>query len=77
MTLVRILFLYDNCLISDSIRRGELWEPYLHEVFEKYFAKDSFAIDAGAFIGINSVKMIMLCKKYIASNHWKIVLNYY
>jgi len=56
---------YKNDLISDSIRRGEKWEPFLHKVFEKYITKDSIVIEAGCHIGTHTVKLAQLAEKVI------------
>jgi FkbM family methyltransferase len=57
---------YKNDLISDSIKRGELWEPYLHLVFNKYVTKDSVVIEGGCHIGTHTLKLSQLAKKVYA-----------
>lgn len=55
--------LYDDCIISDFIREGKLWEPHLHEVFSKYINKDSVVLEAGCHIGTHSLYISDLCKQ--------------
>jgi len=57
--------LYKNCCISDVIKNGDIWEPHLHRVFEKYINKDSVVLEAGCHIGTHSIKLSKLSKKVI------------
>lgn len=54
---------YKSDLISDHIRKGEKWEPFLHEVFEKYITKDSVVVEGGCHIGTHSLKLAQLAGK--------------
>lgn len=56
---------YKTDLISDVIRHGEKWEPFLHDVFDKYVTKDSIVIEAGCHIGTHTVKLAQLAKQVI------------
>jgi FkbM family methyltransferase len=56
-------YVYKKCIISDAVRRNEIWETYMHNVFEKYITKDSVVIDGGCHIGTHSVKLSKLAKK--------------
>lgn len=48
--------------VSRKIRNGRIWEPYLIYIFEKYIKKGTNIIDAGAHIGIHSLRFAKLCK---------------
>ena len=54
---------YENDLISDNIKNGIIWEPHLHEIFEKYINSNSVVIEAGAHIGTHTLKLALLSKK--------------
>jgi FkbM family methyltransferase len=54
---------YKNDLISDCIKRGEKWEPFLHDVFEKYLNKDSVVLEGGASIGTHTINLSQLAKE--------------
>lgn len=58
--------LFENCFIGEKIKNGEIWEKYLHEVFEKYLNDSSIVIDAGAFVGTHTVKLSKICKTVYA-----------
>lgn len=53
---------YNTDLISDTIRRGEKWEPFLHDIFEKYITKDSVVLEGGCHIGTHTIKLAQLAK---------------
>jgi FkbM family methyltransferase len=55
--------LYMHCPISWNLRHGNVWEPHLHRVFEKYINKDSVVIEGGCHLGSHSVKLSKLSKK--------------
>ena len=57
---------YDNCFISNEVKKGMIWEPNIQEVFERYIKKDWVVIDGGAHIGIHTVKMSKLADKVYA-----------
>jgi len=44
-------------LISDTISRGEFWDPHLEPVIRKAAARGGTAIDAGAYFGFISVQL--------------------
>lgn len=56
---------YKTDLISDTMRHGKKWEPFLHDVFEKYVTADSVVIEGGANIGAHTVKLAQLAKRVI------------
>jgi len=56
-------YIYEKCYISDVIRKNQIWEPFMHDVFEKYITKDSVVIEGGCHIGTHSVKLSKLSKK--------------
>ncbi len=49
--------------ISNSIDNGQIWEPHLHRVFEKYVKPDSIVLEAGCHIGTHTIKLAKLCEK--------------
>jgi FkbM family methyltransferase len=57
---------YKTDLISDTIRHGQKWEPFLHDVFEQYITKDSVVLEGGANIGSHTVRLAQLANKVIA-----------
>jgi len=52
-----------HCCIAWELRNNRIWEPHLHEVFEKYITKDSVVLEAGCHIGSHSIKLSKLSKK--------------
>lgn len=56
-------FLHENDYISNELKNGKIWEPYLHRTFEKYINKSMTVLEAGCHIGTHSVKLSMLSKK--------------
>ena len=55
--------LYDNCYISNIVRQGNIYEDFLHKIFEQYINEDSIVIEGGCHIGLHSVKLSKLSKK--------------
>ena len=55
--------LYQHDLISDSIRQGNKWEPFLHDVFEQYITKDSVVLEGGSHIGTHTIRLAQLAGK--------------
>lgn len=53
---------YRTDLISDTVRHGDRWEPFLHEVFERYITKDSVVLEGGCHIGTHTMKLAQLAK---------------
>jgi FkbM family methyltransferase len=59
--------IYKNCYIcKNSIRLNKIWEPELHEVFEKYITPESVVIEGGCHIGTHTIKLGMMAKKVYA-----------
>lgn len=56
---------FRHCYIGSVIKLGNIWEPYLHRVFEKYVNKDSIVIEGGCHIGTHSIKLSKLSKELI------------
>ena len=54
--------LYNNCIISNIIKTGNKWEPYMHNIFEKYINLDSIVLEGGCHIGTHTLKLASLCK---------------
>lgn len=57
---------FEKCFIGNKMKKGEIWEAYMHKVFEKYLDKNSVVIDAGAFVGTHTIKLSKICKKVYA-----------
>ena len=55
--------LFENCYISDFLRKGNIWEPHLHKIFEEYITNNSTVVEAGCHIGTHSIKLSKLAKK--------------
>jgi FkbM family methyltransferase len=55
--------IHENDHISQQLKNGNIWEPYLHKIFEKYVNSNSVVLEAGCHIGTHSVKLGMLAKK--------------
>lgn len=53
---------YSNCPLSNVLKNGEIYEPHLHKIFEKYINKESIVIEGGCHIGSHSVKLSKLAK---------------
>jgi FkbM family methyltransferase len=56
-------FTLENCGISNTIKANQLWEPYMHDIFDKYITKESVVIECGCHIGTHTLKMASLCDK--------------
>jgi FkbM family methyltransferase len=56
-------FVFDNCFISETIRNNKIWEPHMHDIFDKFIKKDSIVIECGCHIGSHTIKMASLCEK--------------
>lgn len=57
---------YENGHISKLIRKGQVWEPHLHRVFERYIKPDDVVIEAGCHIGTHTIKLSKLSNKVYA-----------
>jgi FkbM family methyltransferase len=53
---------YDNCIISNVIKKGNKWEPFMHTIFDKYITQDSIVLEGGCHIGTHTLKLASLCK---------------
>jgi FkbM family methyltransferase len=53
---------YANCLISNSIKQNVIWEPHMHQIFDKYITKNSIVIEAGCHIGSHSIKLAKMSR---------------
>jgi len=58
-------YVFRYCNIGSQIQLGNIWEPHLHRVFEKYVNKDSVVIEGGCHIGTHSIKLAKLSKELI------------
>ena len=47
--------------ISDHLRRGAIWEPYMHRVFEHHIPEEATCIEGGGNLGSHSIKLGELC----------------
>jgi len=59
-------YLHNNDTISDHLRKNNIWEPHIHQIFEKYINKDSIVVEGGAHIGTHTIKLAYLCKHIYA-----------
>lgn len=57
-------FILDNCIISNSIKNNQTWEPYLHDIFKKYINKNSIVVECGCHIGTHTLVLTSLCKTF-------------
>lgn len=57
---------YKDDFISSHLHKGEVWEPHMHRLFEKYISPEDVVLDIGANIGTHSVKMAKLAKNLLA-----------
>jgi len=53
---------YYECIISNSIKKNQIWKPYLHDLFEKYVSNSSIVIENGCHIGAHTLKLAKLCR---------------
>jgi FkbM family methyltransferase len=56
-------YTYKNDYISNQLKRNILWEPNLHQIFDKYIHKDSIVVEGGCHIGTHSLKLSLLSNK--------------
>lgn len=56
-------YVYRHDFIGLEIKQNKIWEPHLHNIFEKYITKESIVLEGGCHIGTHSVKLSMLSKK--------------
>jgi FkbM family methyltransferase len=60
------LLMYDFCVyIGDTIRRGKIWEPWLHKAFEQYIKPTDVVLEAGCHVGSHSVKLSKLADRVL------------
>ncbi len=48
-------------LISSFIEKNQIWEQYLHPIFEEYIKPGDTVLDAGCYIGTHTIKFAQLC----------------
>lgn len=53
---------YNNCVITNKLRKNKKWEPFMHEIFDKYITNESIIIEGGCHIGTHTVKLGMIAK---------------
>ena len=51
---------YEPDIVCDSVRSVGTWEDHIHKVFEKYVKPGDNVIDAGAYVGIHTIKLSRL-----------------
>lgn len=68
-------FIYENCLISNELKKNIIWEKYLHDIFTKYITPDSIVIEGGCHIGTHTIKLGMLAKHVYAFEPMKSSYN--
>jgi FkbM family methyltransferase len=57
---------HDNCHVSNFIRRGEIWEPHMHRIFDHFIKSDMIVIEGGCHIGTHTLKLASLAKHVYA-----------
>lgn len=63
---VGVFYGYKNDYITEYIKKQGDWESELNNIFKKYLTKSVVALDIGAFIGTNTVKMARYAKHVYA-----------
>ena len=53
---------YENEFMSNKLQEEKDWEPELNSYYSKYLTDETIAIDVGACIGLNTLKMAKLAK---------------
>lgn len=53
---------YQKCAISDLLKKGMIWEPHLHKIFDQYVTKDSVVIEGGCHVGAHAIKLAKICR---------------
>ena len=56
-------YVFRHDYIGYEIKAGKVWEPHLHQIFEKYITKNSVVLEGGCHVGTHSIKLSMLSKK--------------
>jgi len=59
-------YIYDNCPISNQLKKNLIWEKNLHNIFTKYITPNSIVIEGGCHIGSHTIKLGMLAKHVFA-----------
>jgi FkbM family methyltransferase len=55
-------YVLENCGISNTIKNNQIWEPYLHSIFDRFINENSVVIECGCHIGAHTLKMASLCR---------------
>jgi FkbM family methyltransferase len=56
----------DKCVISELVSKNQIWEPFIHRIFEKYIHKESIVLEGGCHIGTHTLKLALLGKQVLA-----------
>jgi FkbM family methyltransferase len=56
----------DKCIISELISKNHVWEPHMHNIFEKYINKESIVLEGGCHIGTHTLKLGLLGKQVLS-----------
>lgn len=59
-------YVYENCFISNQLKKNLIWEKHLHDVFNEYITPNSIVIEGGCHIGSHTIKLGMLAKQVYA-----------
>jgi len=54
-------YTFDNCIISNTIKNNEIWEPHMHSIFDAFIDNNSIVMECGCHIGAHTIKMASLC----------------
>jgi FkbM family methyltransferase len=61
--------------VCETIARGEIWEPFLDPVYERYLPKDGVFVDVGANYGSQCIRLAGKCKKIYAFEPQKFIYD--
>jgi FkbM family methyltransferase len=53
--------IFKNDKISKVLQGGNIWEPWLQNIFEKVINSKKDVVDIGAYIGVHTIKLANLC----------------
>jgi FkbM family methyltransferase len=57
-------YILHNCFISNVIKKNQIWEEHMQDIFKKYVNKDSVVIECGCHIGVHTIPLASLCKTF-------------
>ena len=57
---------YTSCVITRELEKNKIWEPFMHEIFDKYITNESIVIEGGCHIGTHTTKLGMIANHVYA-----------